>query len=1083
MRPNLKRTGQNMPEEVLVMIFGKLLKAVFLLLLFNLNVYANDANPDKLLTGDILASSNHSSAVKAFDDDPTTFFSTTNSTRQWVGLDLGTPHVITRISFTPSATYIGPDRMLLSLFEGGNDPNFMDAVPLYLIADKPAANTTTSVKVNVSRGVRYIRYVGGAGSYCNVAELKFYGYEGEGDDSQFYQITNIPTLSVHVEDGIMPQNRGEDFESHSVLIYENGKMLQEYPILFRVRGNYSATHENKAFRLKYNDGKSHHVMKGGQNESPVKAKKWVLINSYRDKTLMRNPVAWAMSKRGEMKWTPWSQVVDLIVNGDYHGTYTIADHVDVHEGRIEITEMTETDVDEETITGGYFVEVDNNANREPYYFYSTYGNPISVHDPDDDIMQTEQFWYIRNAWNNMERIVYGSDYADPEKGMRSVLDMETFLKYFLVSEFNGNTDMLCQVFLYKERGDDHFYVGPVWDADLALENDQTTYPANERMDWTYKVRDTGNWSDFVGRVLSDPSVFAQLQSLWVKLRKKGAFDPEKVAADVDSLRNEIRSSARLNFIRWPYLNQWIDLNPAVPGSWEKEVDRVRNFVYNRVAWMDEMLSYGSIHQENGVYQINTPLDLCSFAEIVNGGENKAEAVLNADLDMEEFQTEFVPIGNDRVQYGGKFNGQGHTIKNLNIRGKNNVGFFGKVSTGVEIQGLILDASCSVTGANYVGGIVGYALTGNVRIKKCGSAATVTATGECAGGLVGFARRLANVYVQESYNLGKIQADSLASTIVAPSKGKLYITDCYNAGKVNGASQGQEFAFTDNVMELQNCYDAYYNQVEKVTPVDVMSGELCYLLNTGSGNNGWRQNIDNGRKLDKHPVQKTSSGVVYYKDGIYTNINNEIRGYRYYKLEILAIRSGKSGTIQFAEFGVLDEDGDEYPDLYIYNGTESDIPYEDWPNAGDNNVYTKYCSDSFRGYAYFLYDAQQEVLPYGYRIYTANDTQWNPSRNPSSWKLYGSNKYTENPNDKSWELIDEQTDNSTLQAVNYTPFDFYLTVKDEETDIENVNVNDNVNSDVVYDLSGRKINSSRFTLQSSLNKKGIYIVNGKKVVVR
>ena len=106
-------------------------------------------------------------------------------------------------------------------------------------------------------------------------------------------------------------------------------------------------------------------------------------------------------------------------------------------------------------------------------------------------------------------------------------------------------------------------------------------------------------------------------------------------------------------------------------------------------------------------------------EIVNGGENKAEAVLNADLDMEEFQTEFVPIGNDRVQYGGKFNGQGHTIKNLNIRGKNNVGFFGKVSTGVEIQGLILDASCSVTGANYVGGIVGYALTGNVRIKKCG----------------------------------------------------------------------------------------------------------------------------------------------------------------------------------------------------------------------------------------------------------------------------------------------------------------------------------------------------------------------------
>ena len=155
------------------MNYEKVLKAFFILLLFNLDVSAYDSSTDKLLTGNILASSNQSTAVKAFDDDPSTYFSTTNGTRQWVGLDLGSPHVITRISFMPAANYIGPDRMLLSLFEGGNDPNFMDALPLYLIGSKPAANTETRVDVNVSRGVRYIRYVGGANSYCNVAELKF----------------------------------------------------------------------------------------------------------------------------------------------------------------------------------------------------------------------------------------------------------------------------------------------------------------------------------------------------------------------------------------------------------------------------------------------------------------------------------------------------------------------------------------------------------------------------------------------------------------------------------------------------------------------------------------------------------------------------------------------------------------------------------------------------------------------------------------------------------------------------------------------------------------------------------------------
>ena len=1041
------------------------------------SVYAFDAGTDKLLTGTVMASASKAQAEKAFDDDATTYFSTSANMMQWVGLDLGSPHVITRITFTPTSNSSGPDRMLLSLFEGANSPDFMDALPLYLIAEKPAARTATTVDVNVSRGFRYVRYVGGAGSYCNVAELKFYGHEGEGDDSQFYQITNIPTLSIHVENAVLPKNRGEDFESQSVLIYEDGKKVQEYPILFRVRGNYSASHENKAFRLKYNDGKSHHVMKGGQNESPVKAKKWVLINSYRDKTLMRNPVAWAMSRRGEKEWTPWCQVVDLVVNGDYHGTYTIADHVDVHEGRIEITEMADTDVDGENITGGYYVEVDNNASREPYWFSSSYGNPISIHDPDDDVMQGEQYWYIQDTWNNMESVVFGPNYTDPETGLRSVLDLESFLKYFLISEFNGNTDMICQVFMYKERGDDHFYTGPIWDADLALENDQTTYPANQRFDWTYKVRDTGNWGSFVSRVLSDPSAFARLQEIWARLRKKGAFEPEDLAADVDSIRNDIRASARLNFIRWPYLNQWLSLNPAVPGSWEKEVDRVRDFVYDRVAWMDSMLCYGSLRQKDGVYQINTPLDLCAFAEMVNGGDTKANAILNANINMADFGDEFVPIGNDKKQYGGKFDGNGFTVSNLHVTGKNNVGFFGMLTAGAEIKNLNLDATCSFSGSNYVGGLIGYVRTGTVKVQKCSTAATVTATGGYAAGFLGYSRKLGTIYIQDSYNLGKIQADSMAAAIIAPSAGKLYVTDCYNAGKVSGSRQGQEFAYSDLVLELQNCYDAYSHQVEFVTPIDISSGALCYLLNTGMGETIWRQNVDNGRKPDRHPVLKTSSGIIYNKDGIYTNINKEIHGYRYYKWEIYSINDGTRGTIQFAEFDILDGNGEEYNSLAVYAGTQSNIPREDWPNAGDNAVSTKYCS-SFRDFAYFLFDAQEVVMPSGYRIYTANDTQNYPGRNPSSWCLYGTNTYTENPNADCWELIDEQINSNVLEASNFTPYDFPLTATDSETAVERAEEEaENIAPNAIFDLSGRQVTPA------SNMRRGIYIINGKKVVVK
>ena len=988
-------------------------------------LHAYDQTVDHLLEGTLIYSATESKAVLAFDDNTSTYYSTSSSAFGWVGLDLGEPHVITRVGYTPASGGLGADRMLLSLFEGANSPDFMDAVPLFLISSKPASGTETRADINVSRGFRYVRYVGGTGSYCNVAELKFYGHAGEGDDSQFYQITNLPTLSIHVVDNILPVNRGEDFESQSVLIYDNGTRVQEYPVLFRVRGNYSATHENKAFRIKYNDDKSHHMMRGSANESPTKCKKWVLINSYRDKTLMRNPVAWAMSKRGEKEWTPWSQVVDLVVNGDYRGTYTLADAVSVDRNRIDITEMTEYDVDEENITGGYLVEADNNYSRETYHFMSSYGNTMSVHEPDEDVMQPEQFQYIRNTWNSMENILFGANYTDKERGMRSVLDLESFFRWFLISEFNGNTDMICQVFLFKERGDNHFYTGPIWDADLALENDETTYPANERMDWTYKVRQTGNYGSLVSRVLSDVSAFSYLQEMWAKLRRKGNFEPEDVAADVDSLRNEIRASANLNFIRWPYLTQYISLNPAVPGSWEAEVDRVRDFVRDRVAWMDEMLSYGKLRQENGVYQIGSALDLCTFSQMVNeGGETNARAALTADIDMTEYSDEFQPIGNKTSSaFAGSFDGKGHTIAGLHISGGDAVGLFGYPGT-CTLSNIVFDETCSVEGKNYVGMLAGYARNGTVTISGIENHGTVTASEGCAGALVGAGRLLATFKVTHCCNTGSITARENAAGLIGSSAGKLTVENSYNIGTVTGATEGKEFAFADKSTVINNCWDYTSTQTNNMTPTQVDKGYLCYQLNHNADGDEWRQNLDNGKPHDAWPVLSKASGKVYEKNGRYTNFNSEATRFRYYNLVITKVQGGNTGSLQFSEFDILDESLEEVSDLYVYGGYEESYYREGWGNAADGSVYTKYCGP-FSGNSYFLFDAGSEVDAYGYRIYTANDTDDSPDRNPSSWKLYGSNVQLDDPDDTGWTLIDERDDDWTMEATNYTPYDFYI----------------------------------------------------------
>jgi uncharacterized protein YjdB len=999
------------------------LSNLLVVLLTSTILHAYDASLDRLLTGTLMCSGSESKAALAFDNDASTYYSTSANEMQWVGLDLGEPYVITRVGYTPAPGSQGADRMLLSLFEGANSPDFMDAMPLYFISQQPDKETATTADVNVSRGFRYIRYVGGSGSYCNVAELQFYGHAGEGDDSQFYQITNLPTLSIHVQDNIKPTVRGQDFESQSVLIFDGGTMTQEYPILFRVRGNFSSSPENKAYRVKFNDGKSHHMMKGGHNESPTKAKKWVLINSYRDKTLMRNPVAWAMSKRAGKEWTPWSQVVDLVVNGDYRGTYTLADAVSVDSKRINITEMTETDIEEETITGGYFVEVDNNASREPYYFYSSHSNPITVHDPDDDIIQPEQFQYIQNTWNNMENVVFGSDYTDEEDGLRSVLDVESFLRYFLVSEFNGNTDMICQVFMFKDRADDHFYTGPVWDAELALENDQTTYPANNRYDWTYKVRDTGNWKQFVTRVLSDPSVFADLQKMWEQLRKSGAFNPEDVAADVDSLRQEVRASANLNFIRWPYLNQYISLNPEIPGSWEKEVDRVRDFVKGRVEWMDYMLSYG-LHKKNGVYQIDSASDFCTFSQLVNeSGETNAKAVLLNDIDMKDYNQDFQPVGTSMNIFAGSFDGKGHTIRNLNISGRDAVGLFGHVGN-CSLSNIVFDATCKVKGENYVGMLAGYAHDASVTVSGVENHGSVTATDNMAGALIGSGNEKAIVNVLNCSNTGSITAQFNAAALIGPFAGKVSVANSYSVGTITGATDGKDFAFATKGLSVDNCWSYTSTQTNNMTPDQVDNGYLCYQLNynddTGSG--VWRQNLDNGRDHDPWPVLRKTSGRVYEGDGRYTNYDADATRYRYYNLVVTEIKDGN--CIQFSEFDILDDTSNEVEDLYVYDGGPQGFNGEDWNNAADNNVYTKYCAN-FNGYAYFLFDAMDDVAPYGYRIYTANDTGNIPGRNPCSWKLYGSDTQLTDPDDSGWVLLDERKNDNSLPAANYTSTDFII----------------------------------------------------------
>ena len=991
--------------------------------------------PEGLLAGEVIgtqysydfnrgqSSTTVNTKANAFDGNSSTFFAAYGQSMSWVGLDLGTPHVITRMGLTPRISNDGPARTLLGVFEGANDPDFMDAVPLYLISQTPSAGRMTYYECSVSRGFRYVRYVGPASSRCQVADLEFYGYEGEGDDSHFYQITGLPTVSMHVINNRVPTNKGEDFDANITILYEDGTLIQEYPILTRVRGNFSASHENKPYRIKFNDGKSHHMLKGSlKDESPAKAKKWTLINNYRDKTLMRNAISFEMSRWVGLPYTPWCRIVDLLLNGEYRGTYLLCDWLGVDENRVDITEMAEDNVEGEELTGGYFIEVNGYAGGDPVHFTSNRGDPVTVHSPKDDVIQNVQYEYIRNHFNKMEAAVYSQDYTNPETGYRAYLDLESFLQYILSNEYCNNTDMLWQVFMYKQRGDDHIYTGPVWDHDLALENDDQYYPVDQVDRWTYQVRGAGDMIGLTSRVLSDPNAMSLMQELWGDLRNRGIFTEERVTAYVDSLRDRVRESATLNHIRWPYLLQRLPNNPGVWGTWEAEVDHVLGSMLRRLSWMDRKLRYNMLDVVKGVYQINSPLDLTTFVRFVNQKyELKAKAALTSDIDMSQYGERFEPIGSALRPFSGEFDGQSHRISNLHVDGNREVGFFGVLADGAHISNLNFDSSCTFSGSDYVGSVAGTVRKGSATIEGCGNEAPVTATGVQAGGLVGRSRT-ATVDISNSYNAGEVTAESEASALIGASEAEVTVSNSYNIGRITGSAEGSEFAASAAGVTLENCYDLYGSQAQPVTQEQLAGGELCYLLNGEGRSSVWRQNIDNGRQRDYHPVVMPRHGQVFKTADGYTNINPNAHGYRYFMFDFTAIQDGD--TFQFAEFNLLDDEQEEVTSAVAYSGAQSSVEHENWPNASDHDPYTKYCGN-FRGRMYVMVDAGEETSISGYRLYTANDTPSYTGRNPSTWRVCGSNVKTDDPDDANWEVLDERENDFTLGATSYTPYDFML----------------------------------------------------------
>ena len=504
-----------------------------------------------------------------FDGNFDTFFASYDRSRTWVGLDLGEKHVITKVGYSPRKTQGG--RVELAVIEGANEPDFSDALPIYMIKSAASEGVMHYGQVDCSRGFRYVRYVSPYDVRCNLAELEFHGYPSEGDDSKLYQLTNLPTVVVNIANGEEVIEKEKNLISNVYIISENGTdLLATSGTEIRGRGNASWNFEKKPYRLKFDKKQS-------PLGAPASAKKWTLISNHGDKTLMRNILAFEVSRRVGQPYTPFCHPVDLIINGEYRGCYQLCDQVEADEDRVQCED-------------GYLIEIDAYAWDEEVMFASASGIPVTIKHPDEDDITDQQKKFINEYFNKFEAAALASNFTDPNNGYRKYLDLDSFLRNFIIGEFCANTDAFWSVYMYKDAADGKLHTGPTWDNDLSFDNDYRTHPI-VTYDYLCAVNGSfagGQLKDIVLRIVKqDPQAKARLVELWDATLNEGNL--KNLGSYMEDTAKLLNESQQLNFKRWKILDQWVHMNFQALGSYEAELGTVRNHINTRLNTLDQLV--------------------------------------------------------------------------------------------------------------------------------------------------------------------------------------------------------------------------------------------------------------------------------------------------------------------------------------------------------------------------------------------------------------------------------------------------------------------------------------------------------------
>jgi hypothetical protein len=265
-----------------------------------------------------------------------------------------------------------------------------------------------------------------------------------------------------------------------------------------------------------------------------------------------------------LDYTPKSHFAELILNGQYNGTYLLCDKIKISADRVNVGD------------DGFLLEVDNKAEEGELTFKVAHiSEPINIKEPENVSVGDDNYKYITAFMSKADSVLYSANFTDPDNGWQKYIDMDSFVDWYLINEITKNNDalMYSSCYMNLKRGG-KIKMGPLWDFDLAMGN--LYYNTTCYYDGLWM-----RYAEWISRMFDDPAFVSKV---------KERFDyfygrKDDIMRTINENAQYLKYAVRENENRWHTFYEYTWPNYDIWGSYQNEVQYMKEWLNSRFEWL------------------------------------------------------------------------------------------------------------------------------------------------------------------------------------------------------------------------------------------------------------------------------------------------------------------------------------------------------------------------------------------------------------------------------------------------------------------------------------------------------------------